>query len=231
MSNRRDFLKLLGIGGLAAGASAFAGRAIADNGAEVIKQPVEPKQDVPKQDQPLNVQLELPMLRLAQAPSQWARLGKVHAGNWFTHEYGATECLDLGPRLNVNSARCIGMKAMQFKEAKLGVLPMEVHTDPNSPEFQRIVEDADNPMYTGAIWGPVWLINAEYLGSRIINGTACIRRWHGQYELFLHSKTLRRFAFQNLGMGDTMKYFVLGTKQVTTRHFSWWMPEILPEPA
>ena len=235
MKTRRDFIKLFG-GMFAAGATLFAGKGLADN----LNAPEERVPDgfalggvVPKDDT-TRVMLDPGeskenahgILRIAQASSQWVAEDKVQRGHWFVHNYGSTECIDLGPEIVANRIDYVGMKAMSFDLGELGTLPTGVTTDPESPEFKDIVKRAAMPYPApiGQLWGPVYTITGRHPFSG--------REIHAEF--FCHSKTLRRFAMKHLARGlkpkddccTVLENVSLISRQVSNSKFSYYLPEL-----
>lgn len=191
--NRRGFLGYLGAGLGAAGA-AFAGKRLnADEVPEQIEQGEPTRQGI---------------LRLAQVTSTWVQDGQVEAGNFFTHQRYAMDCIDLGNRLRCKGCQFIGWKAMRFTDFSKGSKPVEQYTNPLSDGYAKICIDAKDPMTIGCLNGPVYVF---------------MLRDGSEEEFFCINKSQRKFAAQELGIDPCFEdSFILKSKKVQDRHSCYW---------
>ena len=154
------------------------------------------------------------VLRLSHPVTYCVRKGHVKPGHWFTHVYGETDWVDLGKELILKNVSFLEHRAVRFGSMQPGFVPSEVYTDPNSEGYKKIVSDSydswdKNPL---CMWGPVYKL------TDIDNN---------KYQLFLGSKSLRKFASKLDNINNTY-YQVLGTVKVTTsnRQWSWMTPSL-----
>lgn len=178
-------------------ASLFVGRVVANNAVanNAVKRP-----------QITSAKTGLEAIHLSQTSSYPAYKNRAKAGHWWVRE--EYEFIDLGPTLHCTRIDYVGMKTVFYPDRLSEDRSCQVFTDPNSMDFQQIVRMADR-VSNRAFYGPVYILTGEDF----------------QYELFCSTKSMRRFAVQEIGSSGKTNV-ILTSKLVSTRDYSWFVPSL-----
>ena len=201
MDNRRTFIGQL-FGGAVAGAVLAAKPVLAR-----VRKPERKKTKVRIGDGDITYSERPRSLRIGHYVSDWVREGHVELGHWFVHKYLETTCEDVGNVLLCKGYEYTGYRALQFDSYERGKPPVRESNDPNSIEYQQIVDSSDYAMY-----GPVYLITLE-TGEKV--------------ELICHNTSMRRFAHDYLSRSKSDKEFVLQVGTRTVGKHRYFVPEIV----